>query len=102
MATKLFKEEQDYIINNYPIFGPLAVSKQLGRSMGAVRKFAKDNGLQLKDRKERIGLNILKSFHAILKILDIFLKSKINLLPLYQLHKKTFVVFFLLFFYMKF
>lgn len=58
MATKLFKEEQDYIINNYPIFGPLAVSKQLGRSTGAVRKFAKDNGLQLKDRKERIGLDI--------------------------------------------
>ena len=58
MATKLFKEEQDYIINNYPIFGPLAVSEQLGRSIGAVRKFAKDNGLQLKDRKERIGLDI--------------------------------------------
>ena len=58
MANKLFKEEQEYIIQNYPIFGPKAVAAQLKRSQVTVSKYAKENGLVLKSRKERLGLDI--------------------------------------------
>lgn len=47
---KLHQLEKEYILENYPLFGPKIVSEKLGRSQSTIINFAKKNNLTINNK----------------------------------------------------